>query len=1296
MSVTINAKGTSVPTFAVGKNGMTLAQAGEITPPAGNDLTVNLSTNKNLVIDAGNTGPALITATNDQDLHINPATGGGQYLFFNATRWPATPGGNGQTLVSDGNGILSWTAAVGTGTVSSVAVSGDNGIGVSGSPITASGTISLSLGAITPTSVAATGTVTGSNLSGTNTGDQTITLTGDVTGSGTGSFVTTLATVNSSPQANTFRKITVSSKGLVTETSAVGSSDITTALGYTPFSDAGGTITGNVTVTGTIGASNLSGTNTGDQTITLTGDVTGSGTASFAATLATVNASPQSNTFRKITVNGKGLVTATSAVSSSDITTVLGYTPVNKAGDTMTGLLILSGDPTNSLGAATKQYVDNVASGLNIHNACETGTTAALPACTYNNGTGGVGATLTANSNGAIGTVGGYSSLAVNSRVLVKNQSAATQNGIYVVTQLGDGSNPWILTRASDFDGSPTSEIVAGDAIYVQEGTLGGTQWVQTAIGTGSPGDYIIVGTDSITFSQFSGAGTYTGGSGINISSNTISNTGVLSLVAGSNISVSSATGNVTVSVTGTVPSASIANTLSAARTISATGDATWSVSFDGSTNVSSALTLATVNASPQTDTFRKVTVNGKGLVTATSAVTTSDITSLVDGTYVNVTGDTMTGALTVPSIIAGNSGTQFGTVTLNHSGASYPALTLGSQADTTANTGVYLRQTSGQAGISTAGAGLSFFQGGPGTTESMRLDTSGNWMLATTTSFGAKASIQGDLVVGASGAYKTNANAKISVFSASNTEASISTHQAGIASSLIGHKANDSALYLTNTYAGDPIGTAGLSIMLSQTGTVGIGTTSTGAKVNIDSGTNGLLANWNSTHASGGYERYQSSGVSIADVGTGAQIVSGGYTASDFGINVRTGSLVLSTAQTSRIKITNGGNVLIGTTTDSGFTLDVNGTIRAVGTVGTAFFESSGARLNFTRNSANYITANTAGGYIAFETGGNNTRLSITDTESIFTNNVSTTGQFIGTSVDTSSYTRIVNPGGGFYYNTSSSNTGAIKVQLPVGMTGSMVRMTIKCYEYTTNEAFEIHVGGYNYSVGNTWANNPFAYIVGNPNIDRRFTVRFGYTAGGKAVIYIGELASTWSYLNFAVTDVEVGYSGNSSSWASGWVLGFEATAFENVTATITNPQVGYQSSSNVANSVVLRDGSGNFTAGAITATSFNATSTQRVKTAIKDLGKSYLDKFAELKPREYDRTDMNAHEFGFVAEEMAMIYPEIVATDADGQSAGIDYSRLSAILTAKVQEQQTIIDDLKSQVAKIAEMLKTVLSDK
>ena len=104
------------------------------------------------------------------------------------------------TVMVDGNTstnkratVAQILAASGGGTVTSVSVSGSNGITSSGSPITSTGTIALGLGAITPTSVTASGAVSGSNLSGTNTGDQVISLTSDVTGSGTGSFAATIA-----------------------------------------------------------------------------------------------------------------------------------------------------------------------------------------------------------------------------------------------------------------------------------------------------------------------------------------------------------------------------------------------------------------------------------------------------------------------------------------------------------------------------------------------------------------------------------------------------------------------------------------------------------------------------------------------------------------------------------------------------------------------------------------------------------------------------------------------------------------------------------------------------------------------------------------------------------------------------------------------------------------------------------------------------------------------------------------------------------------------------------------------
>lgn len=213
-----------------------------------------------------------------------------------------------------------------------------------------------------------------------------------------------------------------------------------------------------------------------------------------------------------------------------------------------------------------------------------------------------------------------------------------------------------------------------------------------------------------------------------------------------------------------------------------------------------------------------------------------------------------------------------------------------------------------------------------------------------------------------------------------------------------------------------------------------------------------------------------------------------------------------------------------------------------------------------------------------------------------------------VPTTYDTG-FKSIINPAGAIYTTQTSSVTGAIAVTLPVGMLNTMIRMTIRVYEYVTNESFDIYCGGYTYNVGNTWTNNPFAYIVGNPSIDRRFAVRFGYTAGGKAVVYIGELASTWSYPQVFVTDLQCGYSGQAVTYTTGWTIGFQPTAFENVTATITNSQVGYAVSTNTANSTVLRDGSGNFSAGTITATlSGSASSLTTARTlTIGSTGKTF-----------------------------------------------------------------------------------------
>jgi hypothetical protein len=102
--------------------------------------------------------------------------------------------------------------------------------------------------------------------------------------------------------------------------------------------------------------------------------------------------------------------------------------------------------------------------------------------------------------------------LATNDRILVKNQTATKDNGIYVYT------NSTTLTRASDADNSPAGEVTSGMFTFVEEGTTNpDTGWALT---TNNP---ITVGTTGLTFTQFSGAGSITAGSGASVSGNQVS-----------------------------------------------------------------------------------------------------------------------------------------------------------------------------------------------------------------------------------------------------------------------------------------------------------------------------------------------------------------------------------------------------------------------------------------------------------------------------------------------------------------------------------------------------------------------------------------------------------------------------------------------------------------------------------------------------------------------------------------------------------------------------------------------------
>jgi hypothetical protein len=156
------------------------------------------------------------------------------------------------------------------------------------------------------------------------------------------------------------------------------------------------------------------------------------------------------------------------------------------------------GAPTNSTDAATKAYVDSATEGLHIHESVVAATTANVNLAN-------------ALENGD--TLDGVT-LATGNRILVKNQTTTSENGIYVVQASGQP------TRATDFD--TATEVDSGDFVFVYSGTVNASSgWVQT----NRPAT---IGTDPIVFTQFSGAGTYLAGNGLTLTGNTFTiDTGV-------------------------------------------------------------------------------------------------------------------------------------------------------------------------------------------------------------------------------------------------------------------------------------------------------------------------------------------------------------------------------------------------------------------------------------------------------------------------------------------------------------------------------------------------------------------------------------------------------------------------------------------------------------------------------------------------------------------------------------------------------------------------------------------------
>jgi hypothetical protein len=549
-------------------------------------------------------------------------------------------GGNitGGNLITAGAISAASVSASGNVTAGNIITSGASG-NISGANVISGVTLSAS-GNITGGNLNAAGLSLSGNVVSALVSAANITTTANISGNyfiGNGSLLTGIDTT-SIQNGNSNVKVYANANVATSVNGVANVLVITdTGLNITGLISANGNVTGgNVITAGAISAASVSAS----------GNVTGGNVLTGGLISATGNITANANISAANFLTA-GLISATGNVTGGNVNTNVvvgtaltltstGALNLSATGNVVLNNVVINGlaTPSQDQDAANKAYVDSVAQGLDVKASVEYATYVALPAYTYNNGTSGVGATITADANGALSIDG--SAPSVGARVLVKNETAsnAPYNGIYVVTVAGSAGTAFVLTRSTDFDnGSPSGEI-PGAFTFVEAGTNNAdTGWVCT---TNAP---VTVGTTNIVFAQFSGAGQYTANTSAGLS---LTGT-VFSAKVDENTTAFDGGGNIIVKASANLTTPNIG--AATGTSLSASGNVT-----GGNLITAGAISAASVSASGNITAGNIITSGASGNISGANVISGTTFSASA-----NITGGNLitAGAISAASVSA-------------------------------------------------------------------------------------------------------------------------------------------------------------------------------------------------------------------------------------------------------------------------------------------------------------------------------------------------------------------------------------------------------------------------------------------------------------------------------------------------------------------------------------------------------------------------------------------------------------------------------------------------------------------